>query len=338
LSVVERIRARSIVWWRPTLYEGYISTHTARRRSRTGALDLRWRPSACMSEASGGTEPWTTQTECLLRITNATSVRARVRFLQLVARTVRQARSTELDARQRTLLDGSRTSRSAGGGNQPPRWEEATEVAIECGTHTVASLLEREVVVEQTFPAHEDVNPSWMSRADRRVSQRERQAISAEVTVQAELAGADLVRVLSGCATPVRSRSMAIVTASVRCAPRWWSTHGDPRCGARRVALARRSAGRCCGRSLICRNVGLWPVLVGEPGESDTRARFTDHSRGPSAGAPNRRAISSMPPRSTKSSASGSWPSPMMRKPRCALLTHARGRCWIAPKRSRATT
>ena len=36
-------------------------------------------------------------------------------------------------------------------------WDEATEVAIDCGTHTLGRLLEREVVVEHAIPGGDDL-------------------------------------------------------------------------------------------------------------------------------------------------------------------------------------
>ena len=182
-----------------TLYEGYIlypyrpsSVKNQVRWTFGGVHPRAW------SEASGGTDPWTTQTECLLRATDATAVSVRVRFLQLVSRTVARLEppSVTLDAEAMGRLEDVDEMRVAGINHRG--WEEATEVAIECGTHTVASLVEREVVVEQTFPAHEDVEP--LVDEDRRivgVLQRERQPLAAEVTLQAELAGAGLVRVRS---------------------------------------------------------------------------------------------------------------------------------------------
>src|SRR4029077_11662669 len=84
-----------------TLYEGYIlypyrpSSVKNRVRWTFGGVHPR-----AWSEASDGTDPWVTQTECLLRADEATSVSVRVRFLQLVSRTVRRLAppSTTLDA------------------------------------------------------------------------------------------------------------------------------------------------------------------------------------------------------------------------------------------------
>ena len=255
-----------------TLYEGYIlypyrpsSVKNQVRWTFGGVHPRAW------SEASGGTDPWTTQTECLLRVTDAASVSVRVRFLQLVSRTIGRLDppSTTLDPDAIGRLEDVEELRVAGINHRG--WDEATEVAIECGTHPVASLLDHEVVVEQTFAAHEDVEPLVDEEARVvGVLQRERQPMSAEVSVHAEPAGTDLVRVrvtvrntsafrVEGDHDRERAlRASLVSTHAILVAENGeWLSLADPPPGAADAAAA-------------CRNVGLWPVLVGEPGSADT--------------------------------------------------------------------
>src|SRR4029077_1210018 len=72
-----------------TLYEGYIlypyrpsSVKNQVRWTFGGVHPRSW------SEASGGTDPWMVQTECLMRHGDGATVDVHVRFLQLVTRTV----------------------------------------------------------------------------------------------------------------------------------------------------------------------------------------------------------------------------------------------------------
>jgi hypothetical protein len=255
-----------------TLYEGYIlypyrpsSVKNQVRWTFGGVHPRAW------SEASGGTDPWTTQTECLLRAPDAASISVRVRFLQLVSRTVARLDppALELDAVAVGRLEDVEELRVAGINHHG--WEEATEVAIDCGSHTVASLLVREVVVEKRFPAHEDVEPLLDGQGQIvGVLQRERQALAAEVTLQAEIAGPDLIRVrviirnasafkVDGDHDRERAlRSSLVSTHAILVAENGeWLSLADPPADAADAAA-------------LCRNVGLWPVLVGEPGESDT--------------------------------------------------------------------
>jgi hypothetical protein len=255
-----------------TLYEGYIlypyrpsSVKNQVRWTFGGVHPRAW------SEASGGSDPWATQTECLLRANAATSVSIRVRFLQLVARTVGRLDppATTLDADAAGRLQDVEELRVAGINHRG--WEEATEVAIDCGTHAVTSLRERVVVVEQIFPAHEDMEPLIDERAQIvGVLHRERQPLAVDVSVRAEPAGMDLVRVrvtirnasafrVEGDRDRERAlRSSLVSTHAILVAENGeWLSLADPPAGA-------------AGAAALCANVGLWPVLVGEPGESDT--------------------------------------------------------------------
>ena len=255
-----------------TLYEGYIlypyrpsSVKNQVRWTFGGVHPRAW------SEASGGTDPWATQTECLLRVSDAASVSVRVRFLQLLSRTVGRLDppSTALDADAIGRLEDVEELRVAGINHRG--WEEATEVAIDCGRHTVVSLVDHEVVLEQTFPAHEDVEP-LVDEENQIVGVlwRERQPLSVEVSARAEPVGADLVRVrvivrnasafsVDGDHDRERAmRSSLVSTHAILIAENGeWLSLADPPPGAADAAA-------------LCRNVGLWPVLVGEPGYADT--------------------------------------------------------------------
>src|ERR1700730_2934119 len=100
-----------------TLYEGYIlypyrpsSVKNQVRWSFGGVHPRSW------SEASGGSEPWWAQTECLLRDRGGAEVTVRVRFLQLVTRTVARLESPAavLDAEAIARLEGVGEVRVAG--------------------------------------------------------------------------------------------------------------------------------------------------------------------------------------------------------------------------------
>jgi len=133
------------------------------------------------------------------------------------------------------------------------------------------------------------------------VLQRERQALAAEVTLHAEIAGADFIRVRVSSATASAFkvdgdhdreralRSSLVSTHAILAAENGeWLSLADPPADAANAAA-------------LCRNVGLWPVLVGESNESDTVLAspiiLEDTRRSP----PSRRATSSIPPRSTRS-------------------------------------
>jgi hypothetical protein len=253
-----------------TLYEGYIlypyrpsSVKNQVRWTFGGVHPRSW------SEATGGSDPWIAQTQCLIRATDATSVAVRVRFLQLVTRTVARLDppALALDADAATRLHDVNELRVAGVNHRG--WDEATEIAIDCGTHALSSLIDREVVVEHPIPAHDEMEPLLDERGlVVGALQRERQPIVAEVTVNAIRVGVDLVRVgvivrnvsafrVDGDRERALRSSLVSTHAILGAGHGAWLSLADPPADAVDAAAA-------------CRNVGLWPVLVGEPGTSDT--------------------------------------------------------------------
>lgn len=255
-----------------TLYEGYIlypyrpsSVKNQVRWTFGGVHPRAW------SEASAGTDPWFAQTECLLRGGDAAAVMVHVRFLQLVTRTVARL------APPSPLLDGDAAARLEDvdqlrvGGITHRGWEEATEIDIDCGGHDLAALMSSEVVVERSYPDQREVE-ALHDEAGLVVGAlvRESEPLDVEVSLEAHRVGADLtkVRVLVRNAgafnlTGERDRERALRQSLVsthailtvdRCE---WLSLADPPADAVDAAAA-------------CRNIGLWPVLVGDPGTSDT--------------------------------------------------------------------
>ena len=255
-----------------TLYEGYIlypyrpsSVKNQVRWTFGGVHPRAW------SEASAGTDPWFAQTECLLRGGVAATVTLHVRFLQLVTRTV-----AKLDPPS-PMLDGAAAARLEDveqlrvGGITHRGWEEATEIDIDCGGHGVAALMSTEVVVERSFLDHCDVEALHDERGlVVGALIRESEPLDVEVSLKAARVGADLTRVhvlvrntgafnLTGERDRERAlRHSLVSTHAILTVDRGeWLSLADPPADAVEAAAA-------------CRNVGLWPVLVGGPGTADT--------------------------------------------------------------------
>jgi hypothetical protein len=255
-----------------TLYEGYIlypyrpsSVKNQVRWTFGGVHPRAW------SEASGGTDPWFVQTECLLRSGDDASVTIHVRFLQLVTRTVARLDppSSSLDSEAAARLEDVEELRVAGITHRS--WEEATELDIDCGQHSIAALLDRELVVERSYTDHCDMEPLVDDHglvAGALI--RDRQALNVEVSVEAERLAPDISRVrvvvrntgafkLTGDRDRERALCHSLIsTHAILTVERGeWLSLADPPADAAEVATA-------------CRNTGLWPVLVGEPGTADT--------------------------------------------------------------------
>jgi hypothetical protein len=254
-----------------TLYEGYIlypyrpsSVKNQVRWTFGGVHPRAW------SEASGGIDPWFVQTECLLRGRSA-QVSVHVRFLRLVTRTVAKLDPPSLS------FDGDAAARLEDvdalhvSGVTHRAWEEATEVDIDCGRHDVRALLEREAIVEKSFADNCDVEP-LRDDGGQIVGAliRECEPLDVEVSVQALRVGEELTRVrvvvrnvgwfsLAGEHDRERALRCSLISthAILTVESGEWLSLADPPPDAVDAAAA-------------CRNTGLWPVLVGERGDSDT--------------------------------------------------------------------
>jgi hypothetical protein len=255
-----------------TLYEGYIlypyrpsSVKNQVRWTFGGVHPRAW------SDASGATDPWFVQTECLLRGGDAAAVTVHVRFLQLVTRTVARLDppATSLDSTTTPRLEDADELRVAGITHRG--WEEATELDIDCGSHDLAALVAGDVVVERSYLQHRDVE-ALRGEAGLVVGAlvRDCEPLNVEVSLEAHRIGPDLARVrvvvrnagafsLSGERDRERAlrRSLISTHAILTAENGEWLSLADPPAEAAEAAAT-------------CRNTGLWPVLVGEPGSSDT--------------------------------------------------------------------
>jgi len=264
LSTVDRLVAA-------TLYEGYIlypyrpsSVKNQVRWTFGGVHPRAW------SEASGGTDPWFVQTECLCR-GDAAAVTVHVRFLQPVTRTVAKLDPPSLvfDGDVAATLYDVDELHVAGVTHRA--WEEATELDIDCGRHELAALAGREVVAERSYGDQSDVEP-LRDDAGLVVGAliRESEPLDVEISVEAHRVASDLTRVrvvvrnavafnLTGDRDRQRalSRSLISTHAILTVDGGEWLSLADPPQDAVDAAAT-------------CRNQGLWPVLVGDAGTSDT--------------------------------------------------------------------
>jgi hypothetical protein len=150
-------------------------------------------------------------------------------------------------------------------------WEEAIEVDIDCGSHGVASLIAGEVVVERAYPENSILEP-LVDEAGLVVGAltRTTEPLDVEVTLTADRVDGNLSRVrvvvrnaaafrLTGEGDRERAllRSLVSTHAILVAGSGEWLSLADPPAEAAEAAAG-------------CRNTGLWPVLAGEPGSSDT--------------------------------------------------------------------
>jgi hydrogenase maturation protease len=238
------------------LYEGYLlypyrPSVKNRQRWTFGGLYPR-----SYSEAQAGTDPWMSQTECLVSSRGDVRLSLRVRFLHLQLRRVEGIE----------LGPGGNLAPGA-----PTAWQEAVERDVQLGEHALAELVGRGDAREFAFPARRAQEPtSAREEGTGGTVIREQYAIAGSVELSAERPAESLYKVTVRVRndTPFSDasrgdRDEALLHALV-------STHAilgvrdgefvsmiDPPEPWREIAAG-------------CRNIGTWPVLVGEPGARDT--------------------------------------------------------------------
>ena len=230
------------------LYEGYMlypyrpSSVKNRQRWNFGVLYPKQ-----YSEAQEGTDPCSMQTQCLIMGSDETIVEGRLRFLQL------QTRSSS----------SSTTSASA---SLPNGWQEAAERDINWRGGSLGDLYRRNSRREFSLPQHVQIDSEETTGTAN--IERRQEAIRGTIEVSVKRFRPDLFRMTVHVqnVTPLFSfadRDAALMRSLVSTHLILGVTGGDfisllePPESLQVVAQD-------------CQNVGVWPVLVGDPGERTT--------------------------------------------------------------------
>jgi hypothetical protein len=254
------------------LYEGYMlypyrpSAVKNRQRFNFGVVYPR-----AYSEAQGGTDAWTMQTECLVLGDAQTQCTVRVRFLRMVTRSIGKLRApaNDLSAVNEAAIETVERLEVSGKTFQP--WQEAVEEVIEVTEFNLSALCAQPM--------------QWPFRLS---GKREREAIrdesglivgiilreKASIAGMVELAAQRLqdgvfkltarIANISRFANPApASREEALARALV-------SAHTILEVRAGEFVSLVDPPNKYCEFVQACHNIGTWPVLVGEEGERDT--------------------------------------------------------------------
>jgi hypothetical protein len=254
------------------LYEGYMlypyrpSSVKNQQRWNFGVLCPR-----AYSEAQSGSDAWNMQTECLIEGGSETALEIRLRFLQLVARSIGELKIPDSD-----LLPGEKQEirlvprlEVAGRVYQP--WHEAAEREVILPTQNIEVLVRTPLSQRFMLSAgkqleHLQDGTGLMVG----VIEREQNALHGEVEVSSQPITDGLFKVTVRlrnltpfAAAHESSREEALLSSLV-------STH----------TILGVEDGRFCSLldppeatrefAAACQNVGTWPVLVGNEGDFDT--------------------------------------------------------------------
>jgi hypothetical protein len=254
------------------LYEGYMlypyrpSSVKNQQRWNFGVLCPR-----SYSEAQNGSDAWTMQTECLVEGSSLTRIEVRVRFLQLMARSL-----GELTMPANELLPDEKpefrpVERLAVGGRVYQPWQEAVERETTLPICNIEALIHAPLSESFTFPAREEFEHLRDGGGPiTGVVIREQRTLQGMVDISSERVGEDLfkVRVSFRNRTPFAgaqhaSRENALLSSLV-------SAHTILGVQNGKFVSLLAPPEQLSELTARCKNVGTWPVLVGEEGQCDT--------------------------------------------------------------------
>jgi hypothetical protein len=223
------------------------------------------------SQMQGGSDAWAMETECLLQGNEYTTLMVRIGFLQLQDRLVGKMDRprTELHPGEEPAFEV--VARLQVGDRLLLTWQEAVEQEQSIGDLSLSSLVAAPRRIEIAAPACRQLEPvSDPAGEIVAVLVRERRAVTGAIEVSASEVASGLfkLRVRVENLTPPdnpgqESRVEALLRSLV-------STHTILCATAGGFVSLIDPPDRLRGPAASCRNLGTWPVLVGDVGERDT--------------------------------------------------------------------
>jgi hypothetical protein len=254
------------------LYEGYMlypyrpSSVKNQQRWNFGVLCPQ-----SYSEAQKGGEAWTMQTECLVEGSPLSSLEVRVRFLQLVARSVGEFNATVSELPPGEPAEFRVVEKLAVNGRIYQPWQEAIERELSLPVYNLEALCQRPV--HDAFCFREEKQFEYLFDADGQIAGvivRERKAIwgAIDVACERDETGSFKVRVLIRNTTPFEvspnsTRDEALLSSMA-------STHTVLGLQDGKFVSLMAPEEHLREPAANCKNIGTWPVLVGEEGQCDT--------------------------------------------------------------------
>ena len=254
------------------LYEGYMlypyrpSSVKNQQRWNFGVLCPR-----SYSEAQNGSEAWTMQTECLVEGNTLTRLEVRVRFLQLVSRSVGELTTPVSKLPPGEIPAYRQVEKLSVNGRDYRPWQEAVEREVIVPLCNVEALGHGPITEAFTFPAEKEFEclPESAGRIVG-VLARERNAVVGEVEVAGARQGHGVFRLRVTIrntthfeSAKTTSRDEALLRALV-------SAHTVLGVQDGRFFSLLAPPEQMSGLAASCTNLGTWPVLVGEEGQCDT--------------------------------------------------------------------
>ncbi len=253
------------------LYEGYIlypyrpSALKNRRRFNFGVLAPR--PAEANSDV---TDAFAMRSECLVTGTSETTIAAKVRFLQLIARSVGAISPPLADLLAGAVPNFEIVDSLQVAGRVYQAWQEATEREVGIDA-PIQQILREPRVAMFSFPARTEFEP--LCEPDGQVAGvlvRKQEPLRGEVELSAMQLGDGLFRVTirvrnltSAVNLSTQSRDELLNYSLV-------STHAILSSSRGQFNSLLDPPAELAAETAECQNSGYWPVLVGDEGERDT--------------------------------------------------------------------
>ncbi len=254
------------------LYEGYMlypyrpSSVKNQQRWNFGVLCPQ-----SYSEAQKGSEAWTMQTECLVEAGSLTTLEIRVRFLQLVARSVGELASPVIELLPAETPEFRLVTKLEVAGRVYQPWQEAVEREVVLPVCNVESLVEAPLSQSFTFPASKQFE--YLRDGEGPITGviiREQSELHGMLEIRSERLRNGFFKV----SVRIRNRTLF---ASAHLASRedallssLASTHTVLGVRDGKFISLTAPPEEINDLTASCENVGTWPVLVGEEGQCDT--------------------------------------------------------------------
>lgn len=254
------------------LYEGYMlypyrpSAVKNRQRFNFGVVYPR-----TYSEAGGGTDSWSMQTECLVVGNAQTRCALQVRFLRMVTRSFSKPVTPPTDRSAFTPEGLQAVDTLEANGKTFYPWQEAVEESIKVNEFSPAGLAAQPLQQHFHLPAARD-REAFRDDAGLIIGviQRDKSSITGTIKLQAEPLDQRLFKLTVGIFNESELDNLNSITRDAALSLSLVSTHTILEARAGEFVSLVDPPDTYREFTTTCQNVGTWPVLVGDPGQRNT--------------------------------------------------------------------
>ena len=251
------------------LYEGYMlypyrpSSVKNQQRFNFGVVYPR-----AYSEAQGGADAWTMQTECLLAGSSETQCAVCVRFLRMGDRSIEMAHTPLSTLSSITTENMEKVDRLEVSGKQYRPWQEAVEESVEVAEFNLSALVTQPMQWPFRLAALQDKEPIRNEGGlIVGIIHRQKAGLAGTIELAAEQLTENLFKLTARIANTSRTGSGTVISREKALVHSLVSAHTILEVRSGEFISLIDPPEDCRAFAAACRNFGTWPVLVGEEGQ-----------------------------------------------------------------------